>query len=127
MAGAPGACPVCRSGVTGGQGCARGGGSREVGDTGAVGRGVRMRQGFRSSEHARTRSGPGCPPLAPTSSLIHMLDRAYDLYKHCVANMDKAGDVETHEYWAGSADAYRAMILALTGVDMINEERNHNG
>lgn len=65
---------------------------------------------------------PPCPPPEADVNPQEVLDTAYGLYASNVADMDKSGTVEDHNYYAGAADAYRAIILKMTGVDLIKED-----
>lgn len=62
---------------------------------------------------------PECPPVENNLSPEQCLEAAYEAYKTSMANVDKAGDMEAHEYNAGAADAYREMVIWLTGKDLL--------
>lgn len=64
---------------------------------------------------------PECPPLDTQKSDQELLDFTYANYQSSTRCADVAGELEAHEYHAGAADAYRAIILQLTGKDLISD------
>jgi hypothetical protein len=64
---------------------------------------------------------PECPPLDLTRPLEEVLRDAHEAYSESTRDSDKASDTESHEYHSGAADAYRSMIMWLTGVDLIEK------
>mgnify|MGYP003608721066 CR=1 FL=1 len=70
---------------------------------------------------------PALPSLSESVTSDEVLSLAYQGYAESTANMDKSGDIESHEYNAGAADAYREVIRWFTGTDMlettINQEK----